>query len=98
MNDKDKLLQNIEKRLKTTMIGSLAKFEENFAYLWENDTINREEYEDLWEETRNEILNNGNHQIRSAMKDLYQYLYGEQNNFNQKYHYKFYFKNPGEER
>jgi len=64
MNDKDKLLQNIEKRLKTTMIGSLAKFEENFAYLWENDTINREEYEDLWEETRNEILNNGNNQIR----------------------------------
>jgi hypothetical protein len=98
MNNKDQLLENIEKRFKTTMIGALAKFEENFAYLWENDTINRERYEDLWEETRNEILNNGNHQIRSALKELHQYLYGENTNFNQKYHYKFYFKNPGDDK
>ena len=90
MNNKDQLLENIEKRFKTTMIGALAKFEENFAYLWENDTINRERYEDLWEET--------NHQTRSALKELHQYLYGENTNFNQKYHYKFYFKNPGDDK
>lgn len=92
MNKKEELIFNIEKRLKTTMIGAIAKFEKNFAYLWERDNINREKFEDLWEETRNEILNNGNHQIRAAIKELSDFLYGNNPKLNQKYHYKFYFR------
>jgi hypothetical protein len=92
MNKKDELINNIEKRLKTTMIGAIAKFEKNFAYLWESDTINREKFEDLWDETRNEILNNGNQQIRSAVKELSDFLYGNNPKLNQKYNYKFYFR------
>lgn len=84
---KEQLIHSIETKFKTTMIGALAKFERNFAYLWENDSINREKYEDLWEDTRNEILNNGNRQIRYAIKDLTDFLYGART----KYNYKFYF-------
>lgn len=94
MNKSEELIMNIEKRLKTTMIGAIAKFEERFAYLWEEPNINRERYEDLWEETRNEILNHGNKQIRLAIKELYNFLDNKQGSFKEKYHYKFYFKNP----
>lgn len=93
MKDPAEILYNLEKRMKTTMIGALAKFEDNFAYLWEEDNVNQERYEDLWEQTRNDILNNGNHQIRSAIRELSEFLYGPKTNINQKYHYKFYFKN-----
>lgn len=91
MNDKNNIINEIEKRLKTTMIGSLAQFEKYFGYLWENDHANREKYEDLWETTRNNILNNGNHQTRLALKALGEYLYDT--SFKEKYHYKFYFPN-----
>jgi hypothetical protein len=90
--NKEQLINSIETKFKTTMIGALAKFEQNFAYLWENDNINREKYEDLWEDTRNDILNNGNRQIRYAIKDLSDFLYGSR----QKYQYKFYFNDDNQ--
>lgn len=93
--NKEDLLHSIEKRFKTTMIGAIANFEKNFAYLWERDSINREKFEELWEDTRNDILNNGNHQLRSALKELAEFLYRDKPaSFKQKYHYKFYFRNP----
>jgi hypothetical protein len=94
MKDPAELIHSIEKRMKTTMIGAIAKFEDRFSYLWEEDNVNKERYEDLWDNTRNDILNHGNHQIRSAIKELSDFVYGPQKEFNQKYHYKFYFKNP----
>jgi hypothetical protein len=98
-NEAYEILKNMETRLKTTMIGSLAKFEENFGYLWENDNKNSLEYDRLWESTRNAILNNGNNQIRYALDELTDFL--ERNsqsdqpraNFRKQYKYKFYFKN-----
>jgi hypothetical protein len=95
--NKEDLIHSIETKFKTTMIGALAKFEQNFAYLWENDNINSEKYEDLWEDTRNDILNNGNRQMRYAMKDLSDFLYGPQHNFKQKYNYKFYFNDQNQD-
>ena len=96
MKNPEELIYEMEKRLKTTMIGALAKFEQNFGYLWEEDGPDQQMYEDMWEDTRNSILNQGNHQIRSAIKELGDYLF--KRNFNQKYHYKFYFNkdNQGE--
>lgn len=97
MNTQEDLLEEIETRIKTTMIGSLAQFEKHFGYLWQNDHANRQKYEDLWEDTRNNILNNGNNQIRLALKSLGDFLY--QKPFQNKYHYKFYFKdNKGDRR
>tara|TARA_B100002019_G_scaffold293116_1_gene318823 strand:+ start:5205 stop:5492 length:288 start_codon:yes stop_codon:yes gene_type:complete len=95
MNNKQQLVYNIEKRFKTTMIGSLAQFEKRFQHLWEDESIDpdrREYYSELWQDTRDEVLNNGNHQSRSAIKDLKSYLFPN----TIKNNYKFYFKEGDE--
>lgn len=97
MNNED-IINNAEKRLKTTMIGSIAKFEEFFGHLWEDDNPNIEYYDNLWEQTRTAILNHGNNQIRLALNELSDYLYNRRNLpiVKQKYHYKFNFRNRGD--
>ena len=84
--------QLIRKRIQTTMIGALARFEENFGQLWghfkdpaEPLTPEEEKFADTWDYTRNQILNQGNSQIRNLSKDLnnaigktrYQYNFGK---------------------
>jgi hypothetical protein len=74
---KKRLLTILEKKFKTTMIGALARFEENFGYLWghgKDDLTERElEFKKIWDDTRTEILNNGNNQLRGAQDELAQY-------------------------
>ena len=84
------LLNNVYKKFQTTMIGALARFEENFGFLWDNDTKEAERFDLLCEETRNSILNNGNKQARSALTEISDYI-NNNNRVKQKYHYKFYF-------
>ena len=102
MNNKDyDLLKDIETRFKTTMIGSLAKFEQYFGHLWDNDSDEALEYEKLWDQARNAILNNGNNQIRLALDDLSDHLISNSkpskpSNFREKYRYEFYFNKNGE--
>lgn len=103
MHNKQEIIKSIEKRIQTTMIGALAKFEENFGHLWntQEDSEEAEKYWDIWEHTRNQILNNGNNQLRSALDDLGDFLYSNHNNKkNNKhlYRYKFYFNNDGDNR
>lgn len=99
MNNRDyDLLKDIETRFKTTMIGSLAKFEQYFGHLWDEDSKKGLEYEKLWDQARNAILNNGNNQIRLALEDLTNHLIAgsksqKPSSFREKYRYKFYFKN-----
>jgi hypothetical protein len=88
MNEQD-LLNSIYKKFQTTMIGALARFEDSFGHLWDNDSKEAERFEILWEDTRNSILNNGNKQARSAMNDIADYIHNHK--IKQKYHYKFYF-------
>jgi hypothetical protein len=93
-NELNYLLLSIQKKFQTTMIGSLARFEESFGYLWEEDTKNRERFEMMWEDTRNNILNNGNKQLRSALDEISDFVTDKP-----KYNYKFYFnKNKGDNR
>ena len=87
-DDQEKILT---KRFQTTMIGSIYEFEKAFGYLWghtkdENEdlTSTEEKFLDLWEDTRNKILNNGNNQLRKAVSELNK-LKGSV-----KYNYKFY--------
>lgn len=75
MNDNEKNI--LIKRFQTTMIGALHEFEKSFGYLWghhklnDNDlTENELKFLDLWDETRNRVLNNGNNQMRKAISDL----------------------------
>jgi len=86
--------QVLTKRFQTTMIGALYEFEKAFGYLWghhksdDNDLTNNElKFLEIWDNTRNHILNNGNNQLRKAMADL------ENINRNDtKYSYRFYKK------
>lgn len=79
----------ISKRIQTTMIGALFQFEESFGYLWGQDkedknlTENEKRFRLKWESTRNNILNNGNSQLRKCLSDLYRLT-------ETKYSYKFY--------
>lgn len=67
----------LKKRFQTTMIGALYEFEKNFGYLWAYDkdedeplTDKEEKFLDIWEQTRNQILNNGNNQLRKAISEI----------------------------
>lgn len=88
MNNQE-LLNKIYKNFQTTMIGSLARFEEKFGFLWEREHKDQEKFENLWEDTRNSILNNGNKQARAALDELSNFL--NSNKVKHKYHYKFFF-------
>lgn len=89
MSNIDKLQFQIEKRIQTTMIGALDKFEKNFGHLWGHYkdgplTQEEEEFADMWDFTRNQILNQGNTQIRNLHDDFSKYGYG---GVKQKYYY-----------
>jgi hypothetical protein len=82
--------QILTKRFQTTMIGSLFEFEKAFGYLWgqdknEDDLTDAElDFLDKWDFVRNQILNNGNSQLRKAIADF------QKSEREVKYHYKFY--------
>ena len=72
------------------MIGALSEFEKSFGYLWgyhkpeDVELSDKEEkFLDIWEETRNKILNNGNNQLRKSVSEIKK-LEGDV-----KYNYKF---------
>tara|TARA_B100001778_G_C18577826_1_gene625897 strand:- start:481 stop:777 length:297 start_codon:yes stop_codon:yes gene_type:complete len=70
----DSFLEQSCKRIQTTMIGALSKMENNFGHLWghfgEGELSSQEElFADLWDETRNSILNQGNKEIRNLKQD-----------------------------
>jgi hypothetical protein len=88
MNEQE-LIENLYKRFQTTMIGALARFEDNFGHFWENEPDDSKVW-DNWEYTRNSILNNGNKQARAAIDELKKYLHG--NKIQNRQNYKFNFK------
>jgi hypothetical protein len=92
MYNPERLKFYVEKRIQTTMIGALARIEENLGYLWghkkpetEPLTNKEQEFLDLWEYLRNDILNYGNAQIRKSKEDFYKYG----GVFKSQYSYKF---------
>jgi hypothetical protein len=91
---KDETKEILTKRFQTTMIGSLFEFEKVFGYLWgqfknDNEPLSAQEeyFLDKWDQVRNQILNNGNNQLRKALADL-----DKLNGSSVKYNYKFYKK------
>jgi hypothetical protein len=89
--DQKDLLKEMEIRFKTLMIGSIARFEQNFGYLWnhgkEPETDNQHYFRDKWDDLRIDLLNHGNNQIRLALDELFDYLRSDTN-----YKYNYYFK------
>ena len=73
---KKKLMDLVNKKFKTTMIGAIASFEEAFGQLWGHGLQDQDLDEDqqywrgIWEDVRDEILNKGNAQARAAQEEL----------------------------
>lgn len=94
MNHKqNKLIKNIEKKCTTIMIGAIAKFEQSFGHLWDKEDDKGNYYHDLWQKTRHDILNFGNHQIRENIENLYKHFIETKDN---KYYYEF--RNPNQDK
>ena len=78
-NSKRRLLNNIKKKFDTTIIGSLAAFEEKFGELWGHGISIEELDEDqlywreVWADARSRILDNGNANLRAAQNEIAQY-------------------------
>lgn len=74
--DKLKLSEDIEKHVRTTFIGAIAAFERKLGFLWGIDkpfdqkTENEKKWFDVWNAVRSEILDFGNHQMRSLLRKL----------------------------
>lgn len=88
------LINQINKRFQTTIIGSLARFEDSFGYLWGHNsdkdlTSKQQEFLDMWDYVRTSILNHGNNQMREAIDEIIQYI-DRENDF---YRYEFIIKN-----
>src|SRR5688500_11193654 len=66
----------ISKKLPTTFIGALAAVEKSFGFLWgfgkKEHELTEEERElfAIWQNVRNEVLNNGNNQLRALRNEL----------------------------
>lgn len=78
-SSKRRLLNNIKKKFDTTIIGSLAAFEEKFGDLWGHGLDYEELDEDqvywreVWINARSKVLDNGNANLRAAQNEIAQY-------------------------
>jgi hypothetical protein len=93
-SQQNKIIKDIETRLKTIMIGSISRIENTFGYLWnhgnEPKTKNQEVFAEKWENLRLSLLNHGNHQIREAVDDLADFF---ENQKHYSYNYNFVLNN-----
>lgn len=87
--DTNNIIEDIESRMKTLMIGFIDRFEQSFGYLWSHgkgvQNESEKAFRDKWTELRTDLLNYGNHQIRLAIGDIKR----EEKSSKFKYHYKF---------
>lgn len=76
---KKQLMKIIETKIRNSFIGPLSYFEKYFGYLWGHGKKDFELTEQeahfalIWNSLRDEILNNGNKQIRAVYNELAQY-------------------------
>jgi hypothetical protein len=63
-------------KMRTAFIGALAAFEEEFGFLWGQDspeedlTKEQAEMRELWVRARTNVLNNGNTQLRAVRNEI----------------------------
>lgn len=75
---KERLVNSITGRMRTTMIGTLAIIEHTIGHLWGINetrplTPDEEEILEMWEEIRTQILDLGNNNIRITQEELSHY-------------------------
>jgi hypothetical protein len=76
-DSKDRLSKILKKKVITTMIGSLSSIEKHFGFLWEASpedlTDEQRTMYDIYQKTRQEILDKGNAQAKNIDAELAQY-------------------------
>lgn len=78
-NSKARLSKILERKLRTTMIGSIAAMEDEFGHLWGQDLATnnlsnqQQEWREVWNRVRSRILDNGNANLRAAQNEIAQY-------------------------
>ena len=78
-SSKRRLSNILKKKFDTTIIGSLAAFEERFGELWGHglsmDDLDEDQryWREAWMETRSKVLDNGNANLRAAQNEISQY-------------------------
>lgn len=93
--EKDKSLfeESCTKKVKTTMVGSVAAFEDKFSFLWEDeDDETGQKIKKLFMEARDSIFDLGNEQMNRMKSDFKKYDITKK-----KYTMKFFVNNRGEE-
>jgi len=90
MQNKKHVEYTIKKKIETTMIGALARFEEGFGRLWGHDSdepLSQDQIRNkmVWDNVRESILDHGNSQIRKALSEI-------KNNKLDKVKYSYYYK------
>ena len=79
LHSKKQLIAAIQRKMKTTMIGAIASIEDQFGALWGHGkplsalSPEEQDWRERWEETRSEILDKGNKQLRAAVDEVAQY-------------------------
>lgn len=74
-----RLLRSCERRLSTAFVGALSRFETWFGRLWghgrHREDLSPEElvWREAWEACRNDVLNNGNNQVRALQADVLEF-------------------------
>lgn len=73
---KNKIKKTAQTKMKTSFIGAIDRFEALFGHLWGHglpyDELSSEQkrWREVWSNCRDSILDNGNDQIRSLLKEL----------------------------
>jgi hypothetical protein len=75
---KDRLCIAMQRKVQTTMIGSLSSIEDHLGFLWGHNseaplTNDQEEFKKAYENLRSEILDKGNAQIRNVESEIATY-------------------------
>ena len=74
-----RLRRALERKLSTSFVGAISRFEEHFGALWGHGkpegslTENERRWRELWSRCRTEVLDNGNAQARAALAELSRY-------------------------
>ena len=72
-DSKDRLKKIAGKKIKTTMIGALDAVEKHFGFLWEDNSDVSSQMREIYDTVREEILDNGNNQIRNLNEEFEHY-------------------------
>lgn len=68
--DKEILIDNMRRKITTTMIGAIDAVEKKFGFLWNEDSEDAKFMKKAFLEIRKSILDNGNTQIKLAEEEI----------------------------